>query len=80
MKNEVNVFDKSQLIGGHLPAIAITIEYLLGSLLLVKETGSGEFCIRVVESRNQKRGWLNAVTCSRVYLLHRFSRWNARDQ
>jgi hypothetical protein len=43
VKNEVNVFDKGQLIGGHLPAIAITIGSLRGSLPLVKETPSAEF-------------------------------------
>lgn len=40
VKNDVNVFDKAQLISGHLPtALVIAIESMFGSLTLVKETG-----------------------------------------
>lgn len=40
VKNDVNVFDKAQLISGHLPpALVIGIESMFGSPTLVKETG-----------------------------------------
>lgn len=79
VKNEVNVFDKAQLISGHLPpALVIAIE----SNVWFTASGQGD-CIHIravrIWIRNRKESCLDAVTCWMGDLLQRFSRWNAGD-